>query len=211
MIFTTSQAAEILQTWSHILSISSSHSVGLLWLVSGKKQINTGFSHFLFTSTLPLSFATSRSCCQVAPDVAAEFGELVADPVTSELLHYAEKPETFVRECDLFCSSHPSLLHQYSLVCATLVSHPFFMRMLLSAFRTCHLPPQPLSSPCQVSDRINCGVYIFSAAIFDAIQEVSVNRTNTGASLSATPSFCHHGNQAFLTVTPYETYSQRMY
>lgn len=34
---------------------------------------------------------------QVSPESAYQFGELVADPVTNELLHYAEKPETFVR------------------------------------------------------------------------------------------------------------------
>lgn len=36
---------------------------------------------------------------KVAPDVASEFGELVADPQTSELLHYAERPESFVSDC----------------------------------------------------------------------------------------------------------------
>lgn len=33
---------------------------------------------------------------QVSPESAYQFGELVADPVTNELLHYTEKPETFV-------------------------------------------------------------------------------------------------------------------
>lgn len=33
---------------------------------------------------------------QVSKEVASEFGELVADTKTGELLHYAEKPETFV-------------------------------------------------------------------------------------------------------------------
>uniref|UniRef100_A0A0D3DK50 Nucleotidyl transferase domain-containing protein n=1 Tax=Brassica oleracea var. oleracea TaxID=109376 RepID=A0A0D3DK50_BRAOL len=28
----------------------------------------------------------------------SQFGELVADPVTNELLHYTEKPETFVSD-----------------------------------------------------------------------------------------------------------------
>jgi hypothetical protein len=37
----------------------------------------------------------------VSKEVASEFGELVADPKTGELLHYAEKPETFV--IPLFC------------------------------------------------------------------------------------------------------------
>ncbi|XP_061995815.1 uncharacterized protein LOC133735478 [Rosa rugosa] len=33
---------------------------------------------------------------KVSAESANEFGELVADPVTKELLHYTEKPETFV-------------------------------------------------------------------------------------------------------------------
>ncbi|KAK6153343.1 hypothetical protein DH2020_012982 [Rehmannia glutinosa] len=59
---------------------------------------------------------------KVSPESANQFGELVADPVTNELLHYTEKPETFV------------------------------------------------------SDRINCGVYIFTPDIFTAIQGVSTQR-----------------------------------
>ncbi|KAH6758139.1 ADP-glucose pyrophosphorylase family protein [Perilla frutescens var. frutescens] len=59
---------------------------------------------------------------KVSPESANQFGELVADPVTNELLHYTEKPETFV------------------------------------------------------SDRINCGVYIFTPDIFAAIQGVSSQR-----------------------------------
>lgn len=59
---------------------------------------------------------------KVSAESASEFGELVADPTTNELLHYTEKPETFV------------------------------------------------------SDRINCGVYIFTPDIFKAIQDVSSNR-----------------------------------
>ncbi|KAH8964976.1 hypothetical protein BDL97_04G093200 [Sphagnum fallax] len=35
---------------------------------------------------------------KVSKEVASEFGELVADPKTGELLHYAEKPETFVSD-----------------------------------------------------------------------------------------------------------------
>ncbi|KAL0335695.1 UNVERIFIED_CONTAM: Mannose-1-phosphate guanyltransferase alpha [Sesamum radiatum] len=59
---------------------------------------------------------------KVSPESANQFGEIVADPVTNELLHYTEKPETFV------------------------------------------------------SDRINCGVYIFTPDIFMAIQGVSTQR-----------------------------------
>jgi mannose-1-phosphate guanylyltransferase len=59
---------------------------------------------------------------KVSKEVASEFGELVADPKTGELLHYAEKPETFV------------------------------------------------------SDFINCGVYIFTPEIFNAIRDVASSR-----------------------------------
>ncbi|KAK9066505.1 hypothetical protein SSX86_013828 [Deinandra increscens subsp. villosa] len=59
---------------------------------------------------------------KVSPESADQFGELVADPNTNELLHYTEKPETFV------------------------------------------------------SDRINCGVYVFTPEIFTAIQGVSTQR-----------------------------------
>ncbi|XP_073023587.1 uncharacterized protein [Primulina eburnea] len=59
---------------------------------------------------------------KVSPESASQFGELVADSDTNELLHYTEKPETFV------------------------------------------------------SDRINCGVYIFTPDIFVAIQGVSTQR-----------------------------------
>lgn len=59
---------------------------------------------------------------KVSPESANQFGEIVADPATSEVLHYTEKPETFV------------------------------------------------------SDRINCGVYVFTPDIFQAIQSVSTQR-----------------------------------
>ncbi|KAK4740486.1 hypothetical protein SAY87_032395 [Trapa incisa] len=59
---------------------------------------------------------------EVCAESASQFGELVADPVTNELLHYNEKPETFV------------------------------------------------------SDRINCGEYVFAPDIFAAIQNVSTQR-----------------------------------
>lgn len=35
---------------------------------------------------------------KVSAESAAQFGELVADPITKELLHYTEKPETFVSD-----------------------------------------------------------------------------------------------------------------
>eukprot|EP01018_Ginkgo_biloba_P013002 Gb_10059 [translate_table: standard] len=36
---------------------------------------------------------------RVSTEATGEFGELVADPVTKELLHFAEKPETHVSDC----------------------------------------------------------------------------------------------------------------
>ncbi|PRQ16028.1 putative mannose-1-phosphate guanylyltransferase [Rosa chinensis] len=71
---------------------------------------------------------------KVSAESASQFGELVADPVTNELLHYTEKPETFV------------------------------------------------------SDRINCGVYIFTPDIFNAIEDVSSQRKD-GADLRRLSSF----------------------
>lgn len=41
---------------------------------------------------------------QVSAESANQFGELVADPDTKELLHYTEKPETFV--CSLLREHH---------------------------------------------------------------------------------------------------------
>uniref|UniRef100_A0A2N9INW7 Nucleotidyl transferase domain-containing protein n=1 Tax=Fagus sylvatica TaxID=28930 RepID=A0A2N9INW7_FAGSY len=35
---------------------------------------------------------------KVSADTANQFGELIADPITKELLHYTEKPETFVSD-----------------------------------------------------------------------------------------------------------------
>ncbi|KAI3828948.1 hypothetical protein L1987_03060 [Smallanthus sonchifolius] len=35
---------------------------------------------------------------KVSAESSREFGELVVDPVTKELLHYTEKPETFVSD-----------------------------------------------------------------------------------------------------------------
>nr|BBG22682.1 predicted GDP-mannose pyrphosphorylase [Dendrobium huoshanense] len=71
---------------------------------------------------------------KVSAESANQFGELVADPVTNELLHYTEKPETFV------------------------------------------------------SDLINCGVYIFTADIFKAIQDSFTQRKDR-ANLRRTTSF----------------------
>lgn len=62
---------------------------------------------------------------RVSAESANQFGELVADPVTNEVLHYTERPETFV------------------------------------------------------SDRINCGVYVFTPEIFNAIQGVSNYRKDS--------------------------------
>ncbi|CAO2818268.1 unnamed protein product [Amaranthus hypochondriacus] len=71
---------------------------------------------------------------KVSAESANQFGELVADPVTNEVLHYTERPETFV------------------------------------------------------SDRINCGVYVFTPDIFEAIQGVSKHRKDS-ANLRRVSSF----------------------
>ncbi|XP_072977179.1 uncharacterized protein [Typha angustifolia] len=71
---------------------------------------------------------------KVSAELASQFGELVADPVTHELLHYTEKPETFV------------------------------------------------------SDRINCGVYMFTPDIFNAIEDV-VKQRKERANLQRVTSF----------------------
>ncbi|KAK4394602.1 Pyridoxine/pyridoxamine 5'-phosphate oxidase 1, chloroplastic, partial [Sesamum angolense] len=45
---------------------------------------------------------------KVSPETANQFGELVADPVSNELLHYTEKPETFVSDrINVVCMSLP--------------------------------------------------------------------------------------------------------
>ncbi|XP_021719016.1 mannose-1-phosphate guanyltransferase alpha-like [Chenopodium quinoa] len=62
---------------------------------------------------------------KVSAESASQFGELVADPATNEVLHYTERPETFV------------------------------------------------------SDRINCGVYVFTPDVFAAIQDVSRHRKDS--------------------------------
>eukprot|EP00899_Mesostigma_viride_P025816 jgi/Mesvir1/6419/Mv19510-RA.1 len=63
---------------------------------------------------------------RVPAEVASRFGEMVVDDETTELLHYVEKPGTFV------------------------------------------------------SDRINCGVYVFSADIFYAVERVLEAKRETG-------------------------------
>ncbi|KAI7742435.1 hypothetical protein M8C21_003365 [Ambrosia artemisiifolia] len=50
---------------------------------------------------------------KVSAESASEFGELVADPVTKELLHYTEKPETFVSDlinCGVYIFT-PEIFH----------------------------------------------------------------------------------------------------
>ena len=57
-------------------------------------------SHFWFISYVCFSVSTCLGFgfCnwQVSAESANQFGELVADPVTNEVLHYTERPETFV-------------------------------------------------------------------------------------------------------------------
>jgi len=51
---------------------------------------------FLHKKPLSFSFWGCGYLVQVSAESANQFGELVADPTTNELLHYTEKPETFV-------------------------------------------------------------------------------------------------------------------
>eukprot|EP00898_Chlorokybus_atmophyticus_P000856 jgi/Chlat1/1771/Chrsp134S02093 len=72
---------------------------------------------------------------RVSKELAQDYGELVADPTTNELLHYTEKPETFV------------------------------------------------------SDLINCGVYVFSSEVFNAIQRVASALKDPQGSMRRVSSF----------------------
>ncbi|KAL2936086.1 Mannose-1-phosphate guanyltransferase alpha [Bienertia sinuspersici] len=83
---------------------------------------------------LPEMLEAHRKYGGMGTILVSKFGELVADPVTNEVLHYTERPETFV------------------------------------------------------SDRINCGVYVFTPDIFAAIQDVSRHRKDS-ANLRRVSSF----------------------
>jgi hypothetical protein len=62
----------------------------------------------LFISTIDSFHIYSHTTSQVSAESASQFGELVADPETKELLHYTEKPETFV---SIFLIREVVLLH----------------------------------------------------------------------------------------------------
>ena len=64
------------------------------------------------------------SLVQVSAESASQFGELVADPVINELLHYTEKPETFV------CTKSKIQLLFFSLA---LPNHEIVLILLLSS------------------------------------------------------------------------------
>lgn len=55
-------------------------------------------SSSVFSNSLPLPHAkySLQLSLQVSTESASQFGELVADPTSKEVLHYTEKPETFV-------------------------------------------------------------------------------------------------------------------
>ncbi|XP_024364770.1 uncharacterized protein [Physcomitrium patens] len=62
---------------------------------------------------------------KVSKEVASEYGELVADPKTGELLHYAEKPETFVSDfinCGVYIFT-PEIFKAIGDVTSTSLSH----------------------------------------------------------------------------------------
>ena len=102
---------------------------------------------------------------QVSAESAHQFGELVADPTTKELLHYTEKPETFVRTWCFLCSD-------------------ISFQLLLGELGVLFLLDDLCFQKMQVSDLINCGVYIFTPDIFTAIQDVSMHREDRGWSFS---------------------------
>jgi hypothetical protein len=58
--------------------------------------------NLLLLTSFPLLIFYSNTFNQVSAESANQFGELVADPETNELLHYTEKPETFVSAVLLF-------------------------------------------------------------------------------------------------------------
>jgi len=59
-------------------------------------------NNFSILISFPLVILYADIFNQVSAESANQFGELVADPSTNELLHYTEKPETFVSAVLLF-------------------------------------------------------------------------------------------------------------
>ena len=59
-------------------------------------------NNFSILISFPLVILYAHTFNQVSAESANQFGELVADPETNELLHYTEKPETFVSAVMLF-------------------------------------------------------------------------------------------------------------
>lgn len=113
----------------------------------------------------------------MSAESANQFGELVADPITNEVLHYTEKPETFVsNSCYLifisFYDLHMQPKHQFHVICTSLK-----IRFLLTLNDTALLWNGSMS---QVSDLINCGVYVFTPDIFTAIQDAIMQRNDRG-------------------------------
>ena len=60
------------------------------------RYVNWAWDEFCFCLWSVLPRLLMCFVFKVSPESASQFGELVADPVTNELLHYTEKPETFV-------------------------------------------------------------------------------------------------------------------
>ncbi|CAF2065547.1 unnamed protein product [Brassica napus] len=69
----------------------------LEWNKLNSQHTASGSSSTSFAN-LSCLLESERVIVEVSPESASQFGELVADPVTNELLHYTEKPETFVRD-----------------------------------------------------------------------------------------------------------------
>ncbi|KAI3826780.1 hypothetical protein L1987_00835 [Smallanthus sonchifolius] len=87
-----------------------------------------------FTRIISVLQYTSYS--SVSAESASEFGELVVDPVTKELLHYTEKPETFVSDL-INCANLDTLSSFEALRLATKTHTKDFLRLdqdILSPF-----------------------------------------------------------------------------
>ncbi|WZZ75489.1 hypothetical protein YC2023_086859 [Brassica napus] len=69
----------------------------LEWNKLNSQHTASGSSSTSFAN-LSCLLESERVIVEVSPESASQFGELVADPVTNELLHYTEKPETFVSD-----------------------------------------------------------------------------------------------------------------
>ncbi|GJN30656.1 hypothetical protein PR202_gb18981 [Eleusine coracana subsp. coracana] len=140
---------------------------GLVWFQSRCVRVS-GFQGGTIDIVLSISEAHKKYggmgtllVNEVSAESANQFGELVADPETNELLHYTEKPETFV---------------------STLIFVVWFTLVYLHWRLYNNNNNNKAFYPKQVgvSDLINCGVYIFTPNIFSAIEDVLRQKKDRG-------------------------------